>query len=42
MRRWLPAAAYDHPVTVMMAVLALLVVGGIAWQRISSIDAFGF
>ena len=35
MRRWLPAAAFDHPVTVMMAVLALLVVGGIAWKRIS-------
>lgn len=35
MRRWLPAAAYDHPVTVFMAVLALLVIGTIAWGRIS-------
>ena len=35
MRRWLPAAAFDHPVTVFMAVLALLVIGGIAWGRIS-------
>ena len=34
MRRWLPAAAYDKPVTVFMMVLALLVVGGIAWNRI--------
>ena len=35
MRRWLPAVAYDHPVTVMMACLALLVIGSIAWGRIS-------
>lgn len=34
MRRWLPAAAYDQPVTVFMMVLALLVIGGIAWNRI--------
>ena len=34
MRRWLPAAAYDQPVTVFMLVLALLVIGGIAWNRI--------
>jgi HAE1 family hydrophobic/amphiphilic exporter-1 len=34
MRRWLPAAAWDHPVTVAMGCLALLVLGVIAYTRI--------
>ncbi|TVQ88796.1 MAG: efflux RND transporter permease subunit [Deltaproteobacteria bacterium] len=34
MRRWLPAFAYDHPVTVLMGCLALIVLGSIAWMRI--------
>ena len=34
MRRWLPAIAYDHPVTVFMGFVALLVVGVIAASRI--------
>ena len=34
MRRWLPAVAYDHPVTVFMGFVALLVIGCIAWMRV--------
>lgn len=34
MRRWLPAFAYDHPVTVLMMCAALIVLGSIAWLRI--------
>jgi HAE1 family hydrophobic/amphiphilic exporter-1 len=34
MRRWLPAFAYDRPVTVVMVCLALVVLGTIAWFRI--------
>lgn len=34
MRRWLPELAWDKPVSVLMAFLALLVIGGIAWVRI--------
>ncbi len=34
MREWLPAAAYDRPVTVLMAFIALLVVGTLATMRI--------
>lgn len=34
MRRWLPAAAWDHPVTVFMGCLALLVLGLISYQSI--------
>jgi HAE1 family hydrophobic/amphiphilic exporter-1 len=33
-RRWLPAQAYDRPVTVLMAFIALLVIGVIAWYRV--------
>ena len=36
MRRWLPAISYDRPVTVLMAFLALLVIGSISWYRISN------
>ena len=34
MRRWLPALAYDKPVTALMLFIALLVVGFIAQSRI--------
>lgn len=34
MRRWLPRLAYDHPVTVLMGFIALLVVGLIAYVRV--------
>lgn len=34
MRRWLPALAYDRPVTVLVMFLALLVLGIIAWMRV--------
>lgn len=34
MREWLPRLAVDRPVTVLMAFLALLVIGLIAWARI--------
>ncbi|MFT4624500.1 MAG: HAE1 family hydrophobic/amphiphilic exporter-1 [Myxococcota bacterium] len=34
MRDWLPALAYDRPVTVLMAFIALLVIGIIAWTRV--------
>jgi HAE1 family hydrophobic/amphiphilic exporter-1 len=33
-RRWLPALAYDRPVTVLVLFLALLVLGIIAWVRV--------
>ncbi len=33
MREWLPAASYDRPVTVLMAFVALLVLGVISWTR---------
>ena len=34
MRRWLPALAFDRPVTVLVMFVALLVLGGIAWFRV--------
>ena len=34
MRTWLPRLAYDHPVTVLMLGVALLVLGSIAWFRV--------
>ncbi|MFT7520452.1 MAG: HAE1 family hydrophobic/amphiphilic exporter-1 [Kiritimatiellia bacterium] len=34
MRSWLPRLAYDHPVTVLMLGVALLVLGSIAWMRV--------
>lgn len=34
MRRWIPAAAWDNPVTVLMGCLALLVLGTIAYINI--------
>jgi HAE1 family hydrophobic/amphiphilic exporter-1 len=34
MRTWLPALAYDRPVTVMMVCIALIALGAIAWARI--------
>ena len=34
MRKWLPAVAFDRPVTVFMAVLALLALGILSWARI--------
>ena len=30
-RRWLPALAVRRPVTILMALLALLVMGALAW-----------
>ncbi len=34
MRRWLPVLSYDRPVTMLMAFVALIVIGLIAWWRI--------
>lgn len=34
LREWLPRASYDHPVTVLVAFVASLVVGAVAWTRI--------
>jgi HAE1 family hydrophobic/amphiphilic exporter-1 len=34
MRRWLPAAAWDHPVTVTVGFVALLLLGLLAWVRV--------
>lgn len=34
MRRWLPALAYDRPVTVLVFFTALLVLGTLAWFRV--------
>ena len=34
MRSWLSRAAYDHPVTVWMGFLALLVLGTLSWSRV--------
>ncbi len=39
MKRWLPAFSVHRPVTVAMVFLALLVLGGIAWNRIP-LEAF--
>jgi HAE1 family hydrophobic/amphiphilic exporter-1 len=34
MRNWLARASYDHPVTVCMGFLALLVLGTLSWSKI--------
>lgn len=34
MRRWLPALAFDRPVSVLVVFVALLVLGSIAWFRV--------
>ena len=34
MREWLPALSYDRPVSVLMLLLAMLVMGAIAWVQI--------
>ena len=34
MREWLPTLSYDRPVSVLMLLVAMLVVGAIAWMKI--------